>query len=42
MKLGEGLLKPFIAGYYKDTGWKAQEIMQAMTNLKDLYASEIV
>ncbi|MCJ1291854.1 hypothetical protein MMC34_003401 [Xylographa carneopallida] len=42
MKQGEEALKHYVAGYYKDAGWKAEEIMAAMMGSNDFYANEMV
>jgi 2-polyprenyl-6-methoxyphenol hydroxylase-like FAD-dependent oxidoreductase len=42
MKKGDDRLKQFVAQCYKDAGWKTNEVMKAMLEAKDFYASEIV
>ena len=42
MKQGEGALKNFIAEYYHDVGWKAEEIINGMKQSTDFYANELV
>jgi len=41
-KQGDVALKQFIAKHYDGHGWKTPEVLQAMMETKDFYASEIV
>ncbi|KAL3417243.1 oxidoreductase [Phlyctema vagabunda] len=42
MKQGDDALKIFVAEHYKGAGWKIGEIVKAMMDSTDFYASEIV
>ena len=42
MEQGEESLKRFVAQYYKGAGWKTEEVLAAMMNSSDFYASEMV
>lgn len=42
MKDSDQMLKKYIANYYTGAGWKTEEILEAMMNSDNLYASEIV
>ncbi|KAI4195523.1 MAG: hypothetical protein LQ350_007156 [Teloschistes chrysophthalmus] len=42
MKQGEEPLKRFVAQHYKGAGWKTEEVMAAMTDSSNFYASEMV
>ncbi|KAL8830375.1 MAG: hypothetical protein Q9170_005756 [Blastenia crenularia] len=42
MEQGEEALKRFISQHYKGAGWRTEEIMEAMMDSTDFYATEMV
>lgn len=42
MKQGDDALKQFTARHYKGAGWKIDEILKAMMEAEDIYASEVL